>query len=366
MRKRDKELNWHGSKGKAPATFIGTLFKGLLVLFMLGVVTVVSLSLYVYVELQAVKGGNGELIEVDIPMGTSVKSIASILEENGVIKNDLVFYYYARYKNSTDFQAGTYYLEPGIKRDALITQLKSGKVYADSVKVSIPEGLEISEVAELLAEGNFVDKDRFLKVANDTNFTDISFFSEIPMDIPERENRLEGYLFPETYHIREGATEEEIVTMMLLQLEKELKEEWLTEIERKGMTLNEIMSLAAIIEREAVAKDERKTIAGVYYNRLEQGMKLQADATVQYALGEHTERVMYKDLEIDNPYNTYKYAGLPPSPIAIPGRDSIEVAIYPEEHDYFYYVTKKDGSYEHYFSKTYEEHKQNITRSKNN
>lgn len=366
MSKSKRDFKWKGSKGDKPTSVVGAFLRGLLVLVVLGVLGLVAFASYIYIGMQPSDKKSKELVEIDIPIGTSVHGIASILEDHELIRNDLIFYYYTRFRSENDFQAGTYFMEKGLEHDTIIERLKSGKVYVDSQKAVIPEGLKITEMAELLEEKGLVDKERFLKVANETNFTDISFMSEIPESVPARENRLEGYLFPETYNIRESATEEDVVEMMLLQLEKELKDEWLTEMKRKGMTLNEVMTLASIIERETVSPEERKKVSGVYHNRLETGMKLQADATVQYALGEHTERVLYKDLEVDNPYNTYVYAGLPPGPIAVPGRASIEAAIFPDEHNFFYYVTKKDGTNEHYFSETYDEHKRNITKSNNN
>lgn len=358
------KFKWDGSEGKPSSTLIGSIFRGLMLFITVVVVVLMGIFYYVYESLQPAEVKSDEMLKVEIPMGSSVNKISSILKDKGLVRNKTIFYYYTRYKKEDNFQAGIYYLEQGMEIDSIIGQLKDGKIYADSVKVTIPEGLKISEIADLLAEKGLVEREEFLEITNTMEYPDISFMSEIPVEIEERENKLEGYLFPETYELRESATEVEIVEIMLEQLEKELKPEWLEEIENKGMTLNEVMALASIIEREVVVDSERKKVSGVYYNRLKKGMKLQADATVQYALGEHTNRVLYADLEIDNPYNTYKYKGLPPGPIAVPGRLSIEAAIFPDKHDYFYYVTKKDGSNEHYFAKTYAEHKNNIVKSK--
>jgi UPF0755 protein len=151
---------------------------------------------------------------------------------------------------------------------------------------------------------------------------------------------------------------------MLKQFSVEFDKSLYPLLDERGLSLHEAVTFASIIEREVRVDKERAMVAGVYYNRLTQGLLLQADATVQFALGEQRDIITYKDLEIDNPYNTYRYKGLPPGPIAAPGKRAIEAVIYPETHDFLYYVTKKDGTGEHYFSKTYQEHLRNIALSK--
>ena len=149
---------------------------------------------------------------------------------------------------------------------------------------------------------------------------------------------------------------------MLAQFHSVWTEEWQARAKELGYTPLEIVTIASMIERETSVDFERPIVAGVIYNRLEQGMMLQIDATIQYALGEQKDRLLYSDLEIDSPYNTYKIQGLPPGPIACPGAACIEAALYPEESDYLYYRTKNDGTGEHYFAETYEEHLANGER----
>lgn len=305
------------------------------------------------------------MVELEIPLNTSVKEIAAILERENLIKDDKFFYYYTRLKRENDFKAGNYFLSRGMTSDEIILQLKEGKVYATSTKVIIPEGYTVDQIADVLAEEGLIDKNTFNETIETGNFDDIYLTREIP-NKEGRTSRLEGFLFPKTYDFKEGITEEEIIRTMLKQTEKEIPSEWFEEAKKKGWEFYDVMVLASIIERETIAATERNKVAQVYYNRLKQNMRLQADATVQYALGKQKERLLYKDLEVDSPYNTYRHYGLPLAPIANPGLKSIEAALFPEEHDFLFYVTKKDGSGEHYFSKTYQEHLQNIEKSKKN
>jgi UPF0755 protein len=169
---------------------------------------------------------------------------------------------------------------------------------------------------------------------------------------------MEGYLFPDTYHIGSRTTEEEIIKMMLKRFNDELvKLDYVEKITLPGLSLHNAVTLASLVEREAREDSERPVIAGVIMNRLNRGMKLQIDATVLYALGGHKEKVYYKDLEVDSPYNTYLYYGLPPGPIAFPGEASLKAAIEPAITDYLYYVAKPDGS--HAFARTLAEHNNN-------
>lgn len=350
----------------------GSSFFGLkVVLITLGVIFLIGASVagiggyYIYSSLKPVDPDSEELIQIEIPLGSSGSKIASILKENNLIKDERIFYYYLRYKGASGFQAGEYYLSPASNPDQLIEQLKEGRVYADSVRFTIAEGLNVEQIASHLASMGLVDEQRFLQVVNEGDFSQFSFIRDLPED-KDRKYRLEGFLFPETYDVAKGATEEEIITTLLRQFEKEFKAEWLEELEKRGMTLYDALKLASIVEREAVLDEERKTIAGVFINRLRDNWLLQSCATVQFVLGKQRDRLLLEDLEVESPYNTYINPGLPPSPIANPGRKAIEAVIYPEEHDYYFFVTRKDGSGGHHFAKTYEEHLSNDARSRGN
>lgn len=335
------------------------------VIFLLGASVAGIGGYYIYSSLQPMDPESEELIQVNVPMGSSGAKIASILKEHQLIKDEKIFYYYIRYKGASGFQAGEYYLSPASSPDEIIEQLKDGRVYVDSVRFTIAEGLSVEQIARHLEKEGLVNAERFLQVVNEGDFSQFSFLHDIP-ESADRKYRLEGFLFPETYDVAKGATEEEIISLMLRQFEKELKEEWLAELDKRGMSLYDAVNLASIVEREAVLDEERKTIAGVFTNRLNDDWLLQSCATVQFVLGKQRDRLLFEDLEVESPYNTYINPGLPPSPIANPGRASLEAVIYPEEHDYYFFVTKKDGSGAHHFAKTYEEHLSNDARSRGN
>jgi UPF0755 protein len=189
---------------------------------------------------------------------------------------------------------------------------------------------------------------------------------EIPAEANLR-HHLEGYLFPATYELpKKDLTAKGIAETMLKETEKRLAEipDWESQLEARGVTFHELMTIASLVEREVVADQERALVAGVIYNRLDEDMRLEIDATVQYLLDKPKERLLYADLEVESPYNTYRQKGLPPGPISSPSLESIQAALNPEKSDYLFYVTKKDGTQEHLFAKTYKEHLKNIEASK--
>ncbi|MNI43023.1 putative aminodeoxychorismate lyase [compost metagenome] len=175
-------------------------------------------------------------------------------------------------------------------------------------------------------------------------------------------------MFPETYELVKESTPEQVVEAMLEQLEKKLDSAggWQAKLKERGLSLHELLTVASLVEREVVVDSERPVVAGVIYNRLDKGQKLEIDATVQYLLDKQKERLYEKDLKVDSPYNTYRNEGLPPGPISSPGLASIQAALVPEASDYYFYVTKKDGSQGHLFAKTYKEHLANIKKSQQN
>lgn len=309
-------------------------------------------------------------ITVTIEPGTGTSSIASRLEAEGVIKNALIFKGYLKYKNEgSRFQAGTYAFQPGVTYDEIIARLNQGDVVPDKmIRFTIPEGYTVAQIADKLADEGVVNKETFLKLTNDISW--LSGQSDLAAHIPTDDNikhPLEGYLFPETYEMKEGSSEEEIIVRMLEEMQQRLMDispSWEDELQNKNLTLHQWLTAASLIEREVVVDDERPIVAGVIFNRMKQSMKLQIDATVQYALDKPKERLYYKDLDIESPYNTYQIDGLPPGPIASPSSASLEAVLHPEPSDYLFYVTKKDGSYTHLFAKTYEEHLKNIEKSK--
>ena len=304
---------------------------------------------------------------VMIPSGSTTKSIAELLYTNELIKNKLVFQYYIKWKKvGSQLQAGKYSFSKAMTVEEIVQNLITGKTIKETNRFTIPEGYTVEQIAHHLDQQGIANKERFLELAKlDKTEEKFAFnFLQEPMKIPTVEYKIEGYLFPNTYEVKRDASEKEIITLLLQQFEQEWKKEWDQVLTEKKLTLHQILTIAALVEREATVNQERPIIAGVIYNRMKENMNLQIDATIQYILGEQKARLMFDDLKIDHPYNTYIYTGLPPGPIANPGIDSIKAALFPDDNPYFYYVTKKDGTGEHFFAKTYEEHLANIAKSK--
>jgi len=298
-------------------------------------------------EKESVK--TGEFVELTIPSGASTEAIANILEEKGLINNALVFRIVSRIDGyDGTYMQGDYRIEKGTNNEEIMQILQSGVVYAQSEKLTIPEGFTAKQIAEIVEENGFATAEEFIEEMNTGEF-DYEFLQ----DIPERQFRLEGYLFPATYEIAEDATAHDIIVLMLDRFELAY-DEYLSSYYGE-YTIDELVTIASLIESEIQVDDERKTAAGVIYNRLEIDMPLQIDSTVQYAHSTRNEVVTYADLEIDSPYNTYKYYGLPLGPISCPGEPSLEAAANPEKNDYLYYVLKERGSGEHVYCKTYDE-----------
>ena len=307
-------------------------------------------------------------IEVEIIPGANTDNIAASLHDKGLIQNEYVFRFYVhRHDLSRDFIAGTYRLSPSMSTPELIEHIRKGEVYAETVWFTIPEGYWIEIIAERLAEKNLVDQERFLELTRNASSEleeEFPFLKEI--DDPDIKYQLEGYLYPDTYEVYSDANEEDVIRLMLKQMDHVISEEHEERMEQMELTLHEVLTLAAMVEREARVDHERPRIAGVMFNRLEIGQKLEIDATIQYILGEPEEFLTYDHLEVDSPYNTYQHEGLPPGPIAAPGKPSIEAVLYPEDTDYYFYNYKYDNSGEHYFSETYEEHMENVRRAREN
>ncbi len=309
-----------------------------------------------------------EYIIVDIPSGANTETIASILEHENLIQNQFAFRYYARSRDiGHSFAAGTYRLSPSMHASRIAEIITAGDVYAETTWFTIPEGYTVKQAAEKLEAEGLVDSSIFLELAANPSETILENYPYLQdINDPQIDYLLEGYLFPDTYEIYTTADEEEIIKLMLNRMDGALNSAAAERAGELGHTLHEILTLASLVEREAAVDHERDRIAGVIHNRLAVGQRLQIDATIQYILGETKEFLTYADLEIPSPYNTYQNAGLPPGPIAAPGRASIEAALYPEDHDYFYYNYKYDGTGEHYFSYTYEEHLRNVRKAEEN
>ncbi len=281
-------------------------------------------------------GQGGAPVRVTIPPGSGLRAASDSLAHAGVIRSARLFRMYASFKRSDrDIKAGTYALHRGAGWAYVLEALRAGKGIVHVV--TIPEGFSLSQIEPLLVSKLSVPPESVSAAVRDT-----ALLHQLDVPTPT----LEGYLFPDTYTFTDGTTARSAVEVMVRRFEQVWKPEWTARLDTLHMSRNDVMALAAIVEKEAKLPQERPVIAAVYANRLKHGMLLQADPTVQYALGKHVARVFYKDLEVASPYNTYKNKGLPPGPVASPGKPSIEAALYPANVPYEYFVAFPDGHHE--------------------
>lgn len=316
---------------------------------------------FISTGLSPVDPGSEETIEVDIPLGSSSRGIAEILEEEGLINNQLIYRLFIKVNNYADFQAGEYQLSPSMTLAEISETLQTGTVARPALyTVTIPEGRTIEEIATLYEKNANIDAEEFLKLMNDDEY--ITSLIELYPNLLTEEilqddirYPLEGYLFAATYPIYDETPEIDVLVRMMLDKSNDVISEYYSEIlELEEFTVHDIVTFASLVEREARNEDERKLISGVFYNRLADGMRLETDPTVLYALGKHKDRVLLKDLEIESPYNTYYVYGLPIGPISNFGVSSLESVFYPTETSYKFFVAAPDGQI--YFSETFKEH----------
>lgn len=327
-------------------------------------IVVIGLGGYLYVNsaLKPVDPDNKTAKTVEIPIGSSTSDISSILEENGIIKNARVFKYYIKFRNEAGFQAGEYKLAPSMTLSEIVDSIKKGKVMQDpTLKITIPEGKQLVQIANIIAEKTKQNPDDVFDQLNDKAFiekmqnqypellTDEIFHKDILYP-------LEGYLYPATYDFYvEDPKLETIVSDMLKTTETTLTQ-YQSAMEQKKYSPHRLLTMASLIEEEATEEVDRGQIASVFFNRLEAGMPLQTDPTVLYAKGEHKDRVLYKDLEVASPYNTYQNKGLPPGPIANAGKVSIDAALNPANTNYLYFLATPEGKV--LYSVSLDEHNQ--------
>lgn len=293
---------------------------------------------------------------VVIEENMSVGEIADVLKDNGVIQFKWPFELFSTITKSNDrYKYGTYDLNSNMDYLELISRLKKRAQSDSTVWVTIPEGRELREIFKTLEENGVATVEGLTNAMNTHEF-DYAFLK----DLPERENKLEGYLFPDTYEFYKNEDPVNVLDKMLKNFNNKYDEECQERAKELGMTTDEVITLASIIEREAANDDDRDTVASVFVNRLNstEYPYLQSCATVQYVLKERKAVLSIEDTKIDSPYNTYQHKGLPVGPIASPGKASIEAALWPEETDYYFFVLGSNG--QHIFSKTLAEHNQAI------
>lgn len=332
------------------------------------IIGVVGLFGYNYVKgaLKPLDPNATKTIAVEVPIGSSLSSISTLLEKKGVIKDARVFKYYAKFKNESQFQAGNYDLTQAMTFDELIESLKTGKVYRKPLfTMTVPEGLTLEQIGKVIEKKTPYTQKEFMDLVTSDTFVQqmMANYPELVTEAVLADNiryDLEGYLYPATYsYYEEKPSLQAIVEEMIAAMNNVVKN-YSDVLAEKQMSVHQLLTFASLLEEEATAQTDRETIASVFYNRINEGMPLQTDPTVLYALGDHKDRVLYEDLEVDNAYNTYKNKGLPPGPIAGAGKTSIEASLNPSQTDYFYFLADKEGV--NHFSKTYDEHLQKVEK----
>ncbi len=322
-----------------------------LVTVMLEVALEVALVVALVVAMTACAAG-GPTQRIVIPAGATFRDAADSLARRGVVRFPRFFRAYAAWKKrDRSIRAGTYEFRGDQGWDALLDALSAGRGLVHTF--TIPEGYSIAAIRTVMAKALEVPAESVDVAVRDSAL-------RRRLDIPTP--TLEGYLFPDTYTFPPGATARQAVRVMVERFEQVWNPAWDAPVRAMAMSRHDVVALAAIIEKEARLPEERPVISAVYHNRLKIRMPLQADPTVQYAIGHHVDRVLYKDLEIDSKYNTYRYPGLPPGPIASPGAASLEAAVYPASVPFLFFVAHPDGHHE--FRRTFREHTAAIRQMK--
>ncbi len=314
--------------------------------FLLGAAVLGGAAFWFGLSLCPTGRGSTAVQTVEIPHGAGMARITALLSERDLIRSRLAFRIWARAAGADrEIKAGSYALSPGMSAPEILAILTDGREM--TVRVTIPEGADLKEIAALLDSAGVAEPATFLARAHDENL-----IREVAPDAET--GSLEGFLFPDTYFFSRTAGVDGAIRMMADRFSAVMTLALRDRAKELGRSVQEITILASLIEREAKRPEDRPRIAAVFYNRLRLGMPLQSCATVQYALGEHKERLLYKDLQVASPYNTYIHPGLPPGPICSPGLASLRAALYPDNSDYLYFVARPDGS--HVFSSRYQEH----------
>ena len=297
------------------------------------------------------KGFAGTEVFVEIPQGAGSAEIRRRLVEAGVVSDDFLLRAAMWWSGrSRALQAGEYRFDQPVSPLAVVDKIASGDVYTQ--RLTFPEGLTIAEMAKVFEARGFGPARAFIKAAGD---------GALVKDLDAKARDLEGYLFPETYPLPRRADASRLVAMMVDRFRASYDDTLRARAEAQRLTTRQVVTLASLIEKETARADERPLVAAVYRNRIKQGMGMQADPTVVYALmkaGKYDGNIRREDLNFDSPYNTYRYPGLPPGPIAAPGRASLEAALSPADVPYLFFVSRNDGS--HVFAATLKEHNANV------
>ena len=338
---------------------------------------------YVQSSLLPVDANSKEYVTVQIPEGSNVQEIGSALEHSGVIKHGVIFAFYAKYKNYSDLKAGYYNLQKSMSTEDIIKELQKGGTPEPQepslADLTIPEGYTIDQIAQAVGQlqGEFKEPltaEAFLAKVQDDNFIsqEVAKYPNLLESLPTKESgaryRLEGYLFPATYSIKESTTIESLIDEMLAAMDKTLTPHY-SAIKSKNLTVNELLTIASLVEKEGAKTEDRKLIAGVFYNRLNLGMPLQSNIAILYAQGKLGQNISLADdagidTSINSPYNVYTKPGLMPGPVDSPSQDAIEASINQTKSENLYFVANvTDGKV--YYAVTQEEHDRNVAEHVN-
>ena len=316
---------------------------------------------YIKGETQPVDTAQTELVSFEIEQGASVKEVSKALEEEGIIRNSKLFNFYLKFKNVSGFKSGLYHVSKSMTLDEIIAELSGQGKDKDqnATKVLIREGEQLTEIAKEVEKSTKYSAEDFMAKVQDEDFLRY-LVQKFPKLLTQSYNGyqvkyvLEGYLFPATYDMNDSKTLQMLITEMVAKTD-EVMSKYYDKILASDYTLQEIMALASLIEKEGTKLEDRKKISSVFHNRIKENMKLQTDVSVQYALGEHKEALSLSDLEVDSPYNLYQNYGVGPGPYNSPSEDAIVAAMEPAETDYLYFLADIHTK-EIYYAKTYEEH----------
>lgn len=316
---------------------------------------------YIKGETQPVDTAQTELVSFEIEQGASVKEVSKALEEEGIIRNSKLFNFYLKFKNVSGFKSGLYHVSKSMTLDEIIAELSGQGKDKDqnATKVLIREGEQLTDIAKEVEKSTKYSAEDFMAKVQDEDFLRY-LVQKFPKLLTQSYNGyqvkyvLEGYLFPATYDMNDSKTLQMLITEMVAKTD-EVMSKYYDKILASDYTLQEIMALASLIEKEGTKLEDRKKISSVFHNRIKENMKLQTDVSVQYALGEHKETLSLSDLEVDSPYNLYQNYGVGPGPYNSPSEDAIVAAMEPEKTDYLYFLADIKTK-EIYYAKTYEEH----------
>lgn len=354
-------------------------------LIFLGLISAGAYFGYQYVQssLQPVDASSKQYVTVQIPEGANVQTIGSTLEKSGLIKHGVIFAFYAKYKNYSDLKSGYYNLQKSMSTEDIIHELqKGGTAEAQEpalANLTIPEGYTIDQMAQAVGQlqGDFKEPltaEAFLAKVQDDNFIsqEVAKYPSLLESLPTKESgvryRLEGFLFPATYSIKESTTIESLIDEMLAAMDKTLAPHYST-IKSKNLTVNELLTIASLVEKEGAKTEDRKLIAGVFYNRLNLGMPLQSNIAILYAQGKLGQKISLADdagidTSINSPYNVYTNLGLMPGPVDSPSLDAIESSINQTKSENLYFVADvTDGKV--YYASNKEEHDRNVAEHVN-